>query len=301
MDRLDAMQAFVTVADLKGFAAAARKLKRSPPTVTRLVASLEDRLGQRLLQRTTRSVTLTDAGLRYVDHARRLLGEVEEAEALALARRTSPAGRFAVTGPALFGRLHLAPLMCAYLLRYPAVRGELLLADRMVNLVDEGVDVALRIGHLADSSLVARKVGTTARVLVASPKYLATRKAPRTPEDLLHHALIHFTALAPQPEWRFERQGRARTVRFEPRLTTNSGDAAIGHALLGGGITLALAYQVAAAVKSGQLEVLLPGFEPPPLPIQCVYPSSRMLSANTRAFLELAAAQAWTFGGRPAA
>ncbi len=297
MDRLDAMQAFVTVADLQGFAAAARKLKRSPPTVTRLVASLEDRLGQRLLQRTTRSVTLTDAGQRYVERARRILTEVEQAEAAALSQRTVPTGRFVVSGPALFGRLHLAPLMCTYLLRYPQVTGELMLADRVVNMVDEGVDLALRIGHLADSSLVARKVGQTSRVLVAAPKYLAKHRPPRTPEELPKHELIHFTALSPAPEWRFERKGREHTVRFSPRLVTNSGDAAIGHALLGGGLTLALAYQVADAVKAGRLVTVLEAFEPPPLPISCVYPSARMVSANTRAFLELAAGQRWVFGG----
>lgn len=295
MDRLEAMQAFITVADLKSFAAAARRLNRSPPTVTRLVASLEDRLGLRLLQRTTRSVTLTDAGQRYLDQARRIVGDVQQAEASARAQRTIPSGRFVVTGPALFGRLHLATLMCRYLLRYPMVRGELLLADRMVNMVDEGVDMALRIGHLTDSTLVARKVGETARVAVASPKYLATREPVRTPEDLSAHALIHFTGLGSQAEWRFEKHGREQLVRFDPRFTTNSGDAAIGHAKLGGGITLALAYQVEREVKDGQLTVVLRDFEPPVLPIQCVYPSARMLAANARAFVELASGQKWHF------
>lgn len=297
MDRLETMQAFITVADHQGFAAAARRLKRSPPTVTRLVASLEDRLGLRLLQRTTRAVTLTDAGRRYLDQARRILANVEEAEATARAQRTAPSGRFVVSGPALFGRLHLAPLICEYLLRYPEVQGELQLADRVVNMVDEGVDVALRIGRLSDSSLVARKVGETARVAVASPKYLAGRKPPRTPEDLAAHHLIHFTGLGSQPEWRFEKKGSERLVRFEPRLTTNSGDAAIGHAIRGGGITLALAYQVERALKAGQLTLVLRDFEPPTLPIQCVYPSARMLSANARAFFELASRQKWHFAG----
>jgi DNA-binding transcriptional LysR family regulator len=149
----------------------------------------------------------------------------------------------------------------------------------------------VRIGHLADSSLVARKVGQTARVLVASPKYLASRKTPRSPDQLEGHSLIHFTALSPLPEWRFG----DTLVRFEPSFVTNSGDAALGHALLGGGITLALAYQVAAAVKAGQLTVLLPGFQPEPLPIQCVYPSARLVSPTTRAFVELAAKEPWRF------
>jgi DNA-binding transcriptional LysR family regulator len=295
MDRLDAMQAFVTVADLHGFAAAARKLRRSPPTVTRLVASLEDHLSQRLLQRTTRSVTLTDAGERYIERARRILEEVDQAEAAAVSRRTAPAGRFVLAGPALFGRLHLAPLMCAYLLRYPEVTGELMLADRMVNLVDEGVDLALRIGHLADSSLVARKVGQTARLLVGAPKYFAQHRAPRTPAHLSRHALIHFTGLSALPEWRFRHGAREHTVRVSPRFVTNSADAAIGHALLGGGLTLALAYQVAEELRAGRLVAVLKSFQPLPLPIQCVYASSRFVSANTRAFLELAAGQPWSF------
>lgn len=295
MDRLDAMQAFVTVADLQGFAAASRKLKRSPPTVTRLVASLEARLGQRLLQRTTRSVTLTDAGHRYVEHARSILAEVEQAEAAAVSARTTPSGRFVVTGPMIFGRLHLAPLMCTFLLRHPAVTGEVLLVDHVVNLVDEGVDLALRIGHLTDSSLVARKVGETSRVLVASPKYLSTRKAPRHPDELQKHELIHLTRLAPTAEWTFEKGGKDVRVRFEPRMVTNSSDVAIGHALLGGGVTVALSYQVTDLVKAGKLVVLLPEFQAPPLPIQCVMPTARLLSANARAFLELAATQRWKF------
>jgi DNA-binding transcriptional LysR family regulator len=295
MDRLDAMQAFVTVAELRGFAAAARKLKRSPPTITRLVASLEGQVGQQLLRRTTRAVTLTDPGRRYLERARRILSEVEQADAEAGARRTTPSGRFVVTGPALFGRLHLAPLMCLYLLRHREVQGELLLGDRVVNMVDDGVDAAVRIGHLGDSSLVARKVGSTTRVLVAAPKYLASRKPPREPTDLARHELIHFTGLSAQAEWRFFRKGREESVPVRAALTTNSGDAAIGHALLGGGVTLALSYQVADAVKAGRLVPLLTAFQPPPLPIQVVYPAARLVSAATRAFVELAATQRWTF------
>jgi DNA-binding transcriptional LysR family regulator len=302
MDRLDSMQAFAAVADARSFSAAARKLRRSPAMVTRLVASLERHLGLPLLQRTTRSVALTEPGRQYLEQARRILADVAEADAAARAVRAAPSGRLAVTGPALFGRLHLAPLMCEFLLRYPEVRGELLLADRVLSLVDEGVDLAVRIGHLADSALVARKVGETARVLVASPRYLALRGTPREPAQLPRHALIHFTGMNPVPEWRFGGSGPERVVRFEAALTTNSGDAALGHAFLGGGITLALFYQVAQAVKAGQLVLLLRDFEPPPLPIQVVAPSARRLSSTARAFLELAARQPWRFTGpEPAA
>src|SRR3954452_10080621 len=172
MDRLDAMQAFVAVADLEGFAPAARKLGLSPSAVTRLIAALEDRLGARLLQRTTRKVALTDVGARYLERVRRILADVEEAEGAAEGEQTRPGGRLVVSAPVGFGRLHVSPVMSAYLKRYPEVSGELRLSDRMINLVEEGVDLAVRIGHLPDSSLVARQVGEMRRIVVASPGYL---------------------------------------------------------------------------------------------------------------------------------
>src|ERR1700678_2681864 len=182
MDRLDAMQAFVTVANLKGFAPAARKLGLSPSGVTRLIAGLEDRVGARLLQRTTRSVTLTDAGARYLERIRRILADVEEAEGAVEGERTRPSGRLVVSAPIGFGRLHVSPVMSAYLKRYSEGSGELRLSDRMVNLVEDGVDLAVRIGHLADSRLVARQVGEMRRIVAASSAYLKARGEPKTPE-----------------------------------------------------------------------------------------------------------------------
>lgn len=287
MDRLGAMNVFVSVADLRGFAPAARRHRLSPSVVTRLIAGLEESLGVRLLQRTTRSVTLTDAGARYLERARRILADVAEAESAAAAERTTPTGRFVVAAPAVFGRLHVAPLMCAYLAAYPKVIGELTLADRLANLIDEGIDAAVRIGHLDDSGLVARAVGETRRVVVASPKYLAQRKRPRSADDLARHDLIQCTPVTPTPEWRLAGAAGERRVAFTPRFVTNSVDAAIGHAVLGGGLVMVLGYQVADAVRAGRLEILLPGLEPPPLPIHVVYPTSRLLSAKVRAFLEL--------------
>jgi DNA-binding transcriptional LysR family regulator len=288
MDRLDAMAAFVAVAELRGFAHASRRLGLSRPAVTRLVAALEERLSIRLLQRTTRSVTLTDAGARYLERARRILADVHEAESAAQQERTEPTGRFVVTAPALFGRLNVAPLMSTFLARYPAVVGELLLSDRMVNLVEEGIDTAVRIGVLSDSSLFARKVGETRRVLVASPAYLARRKKPRVPGDIASHEVIQFTALSPTPEWRFWRDEQPSQVSFTPRFVTNSADAALGHAERGGGLTMVLAYQAVEAVRAGRLRVVLSEFEPPPLPIHLVYPTTRLLSAKVRAFVDLA-------------
>jgi len=266
--------------------------------MTRLVAALEARLGTRLLQRTTRSVALTDAGTRYLTRTRRILSDVAEAEALAQAGRTEPAGRFVVAAPNLFGRLHVAPVLCTFLTRHPAVVGELLLADRAVNLLEEGVDLAVRIGQLADSSLVARGVGRSRRVVVGAPGYLARRGTPRRPEELPGHDLIQFTALTPAAEWRFTREGAEVRVPFAPRFVTNSADAALGHAELGGGLAMVLAYQAAGALRAGRLRAVLPGFEPPPLPIHLVYPTARLLPATVKAFVDQVAKICdWEFMG----
>lgn len=286
MDRLDAMNVFVAVADLRGFAPAARRLKLSPSVVTRVIAALEDRLGTRLMQRTTRSVALTDSGARYLERARRILADVAEAEGAARTERTVPSGRLVVAAPNAFGRLHVGPLMSAFLSEYPAVSGELTLSDRNVNLIEEGIDAAVRIGVLEDSSLVARSVGATRRVIVGSPRYLARRKTPSSPEELARHELIQFTALHPTPEWRFGADGPGRRVTFAPRLVTNSADAAIGHALRDAGLTMALGYQVIDLVRAKKLRVVLADLEPPPLPIHVVYPTTRLLSAKVRALVE---------------
>jgi DNA-binding transcriptional LysR family regulator len=287
LDRLEAMAVFVAVADSSGFAPAARRLGLSPSAVTRLVAALEEHLGARLLQRTTRSVTLTDAGSRYLARARRILGDVAEAEGAARAERTVPTGRLVVTAPNVFGRFHVAPLMCDFLEKYPAVTGELTLSDRMVNLVEDGVDLAVRIGALEDSSYVARPVGLVRRVVVAASSYLARHRRPRGLADLARHALIQFTAISPTPEWRFVVQGAVERVALTPRYVTNSADAAVGHAERGGGLAMVLSYQAAEALAAGRLEIVLAEFEPPPLPIQLVYPSTRLLSAKVRAFADL--------------
>ena len=297
MDRLDAMQAFVAVADLQGFAPAARKLGLSPSAVTRLIAALEERLGARLLQRTTRKVALTDVGARYLERARRILADVEEAEGSAHDERTRPSGRLVVSAPVGFGRLHVSPIMSAYLARYPEVSAELRLADRMINLVEDGVDLAVRIGHLPDSSLVARHVGEMRRIVVASKGYLKQHGEPRTPAALASHATIQFGAMTASPDWRFVDAGREVRVACTPRFTTNSADAAIQYAEQGGGLTRVLAYQAADAIKAGRLRIILAKFEEPPLPIHVVYPTSRLLSAKVRAFIDLVIEVSdWHFG-----
>lgn len=297
MDRIEAMKALVAVADLKGFAPAARKLGVSASSITRLIAALEDHVGVRLLQRTTRSVALTDVGARYLQRARMILADIEEAEAAAQAERTRPNGRMIVSAPVGFGRIHVTPLMSAYLQRYPEVSGELRLSDRVVNLVEDGIDAAVRIGHLADSSLVARSIGSMRRIVVASPAYLAARGEPGTPRDILAHDTIQFGAIAAPPEWSFVVAGEERRIAHAPRFATNIADAAIWHAEQGGGLTCVLAYQAADAIAAGRLRVVLAEFEQPAMPIHIVYPTSRLLSAKVRAFIDLASEITdWQFG-----
>ncbi|SDT39327.1 LysR family transcriptional regulator [Bradyrhizobium canariense] len=297
MDRIDAMQAFVAVADVKGFAPAARKLGLSPSGVTRLIAALEDRLGARLLQRTTRKVALTDVGTRYLERVRRILADVEEAEGSAEGERTRPGGRLVVSAPLGFGRLHVSPVMSAYLKRYPEVTGELRLSDRMINLVEDGVDLAVRIGHLPDSSLVARQVGEMRRIVVASNGYLQEHGEPKTPEAINSHQTIQFGAMAIPPDWRFVRDGREVRVNVTPRFVTNSADAAIQYAEQDGGLTRVMAYQAADAIKGGRLKIVLAKFEQPALPIHIVYPTSRLLSAKVRTFIDLVIEISdWHFG-----
>ncbi len=297
MDRIDAMQAFVAVADLAGFAPAARKLKLSPSAVTRLIAALEDRLGARLLQRTTRSVTLTDAGARYLERARRILADVEEAERAAEGERTRPSGRLVVSAPLGFGRLHVSPVMSAYLKRYPEVSGELRLEDRVVSLVEDGIDLAVRIGELGDSSLVARHVGEMRRIAVASPAYLKSRGEPKTLAEIASHDTIQFGSTAGVADWRFAEDGREIRINYAPRFSTNSSDAAVQYAESGGGLTRVMAYQAAESLKAGRLKIVLEKFELPALPIHIVYPTSRLLSAKVRAFIDLVTEIAhWRFG-----
>ncbi len=294
MDRIDAMQAFVTVAELQGFAPAARKLRLSPSAVTRLVAALEKHLGARLMQRTTRSVALTDAGRRYLERARRILADIEEAELAAEGERQKPSGRLVVSAPVGFGRLHVGPVMSSYLKRYREVAGELRLEDRVVNLVEDGVDLAVRIGQLPDSSLVARHVGEMRRIVVGSPAYLKARGEPRSPEALAEHQTIQF---GPASDWRFVKDGHQLRVPTVPRFVTNNADVAVQYAEAGGGLTRVLAYQAADAIRRGRLRIVLAKFEQPKLPIHIVYPTSRLLSAKVRAFIDLVTeTRDWRFG-----
>lgn len=287
MDRLDELAIFVAIVDEGSLAAAGRKLRRSPPAVTRALAVLEDRVGARLLERTTRRSRPTEAGKRLAEHARGLLtgyGEAVREVAAAPVR-----GTLRVTAPLVFGRRHLTPIVASFLDAYPGLRVELVLSDRNLNLVDDGLDVALRIGALADSTLIVRKVGEVRRVLVASPSYLAGRAPLRTPADLARHDVI-FTASGPGPlEWRFGGAAADAVVRLVPRLIVNDVEATLHAVRAGRGIGRALSYQVVDDLASSALVRLLPEREPAPSPVQLVVPSARHLAPKVRSFVDHAA------------
>ncbi len=287
MDRWQAMQVFVRVAEQQSFAAAARQLNLSPPAVTRSVAALEDAIGARLLTRTTRSVKLTEAGQRYVEDCRRILADAAEAEAAAAGSYATPSGTLTVTAPVQFGRLSVLPVVHEYLSRYPAVSVRTLFLDRVVNLMDEGADVAIRIADLPDSSLKAVRVGSVRQVLCAAPDYLERHGVPNIPADLRAHDIIGSTSLASTVEWRFGRKA-GMGVTLRPRLICNTIDAALASAIAGQGVARLLSYQVAPAIADGRLVVVLERNEPEPRPVHIVSADGRRGSAKVRAFIDLA-------------
>lgn len=288
MDRIDEWRIFAAVAGQRSFAKAARSLGRSPQAATRAVAALEDRLGARLLTRTTRSVALTDEGARCLERCRCWLAEFDQLEA---GESDHPArGTLHVTAPVLFGQLHLSPIVREFLRDHEGVNVRLLLVDRMVSFVDEGVDLGVRIGALPDSTLRARTVGSVRSVLCASPAYLERVGTPRRPEDLTRHQCIAFTGTTPIVDrWSFPSDtGRERSVPVKPRLTVNTGQAAIDAALDGFGLVRALSYQVDELIKKNRLVPVLLKFEPEPLPVQIVQPQGAPVRAATL-FADLAA------------
>lgn len=287
MDRLHAMQVFAAVARGGSFAAAARMLGMSPPAVTRAIAALEDRIGTRLFSRTTRSVSLTEAGQRYLVDVERILQELEDAEAAAQGLHASPRGVLTVTAPVLFGRLYLAPILLDFLDLYPEVTGRLLLLDRVTNLLDEGMDVALRIGHLADSSLAAARVGSVRSVICASPDYLARHGVPQHPAELTNHRLVAATSSLGHHEWRFG-QDDGIAVRISPTLLCNSNAAVVQCIEQGWGISRMLSYQVGPSITAGRIRLVLESFERAPLPVHLVHIEGRRASAKVRAFVDYA-------------
>lgn len=289
MDRISAMETFVAVADKGGFAAAARALGQSPPAVTRAISALEDRLGTRLFRRTTRAVHLTESGERFLIDCRRILLDLSEAENAAVGAHSAPRGALRITAPVLFGRMYVTPILVDFLDRYPAVSAETLFVDRIVNLMDEGQDVAIRIGHLPDSSLTAVRVGSVRLVTFATPEYLEKYGSPVTPDDLSGHRLIQSRALGHGSDWAYHRNGATMAVSVAPRLQMNTNDAVIEAVMRGWGLSRLLSYQIAPLVREGRLTTVLDAFEPPPLPIHIVHQEGRMVSAKLRAFADFMA------------
>ena len=291
MDRFHQIQVYVAVAEEQGFAAAARRLQLSPPAVTRAVAALEQTLGVKLLNRTTRYVRATEAGQRYLEDARQILARLESADEAAAGINAEPRGHLAVTAPALFGRKFVMPGIVDYLQRYPEMEVAAVFLDRVVNLLEEGMDVSVRIGDLPDSSMRALRVGTVRSVVVAAPEYLARYGVPQAPHDLLAHSTIVSSAGSFTAGWKFASSAGEHPLRVKPRLTVTTNDAAVTAACQGLGIARLLSYQVAQEVEAGRLEILLNTFEPPPHPVHIVHREGRYSSAKVRAFIDLLAAR----------
>lgn len=289
MDRLYLMTVFVAVAEEESFAGAARRLGMSPPAVTRAIASLEDRLGVKLLNRTTRYVRATDAGERYLDDARRVIAAADEADEAAVGINAEPRGHMTITAPVLFGRMYVMPGIVEYLRTYPDTTVSALFLDRVVNMLEEGVDVGIRIGELSDSSYRALRVGHVRRVICASPAYLKKNGIPQIPQDLKQHEVIVASSLSQSVEWRFVDQGEPVAVRIKPRLTVSSNDGAIEAAVQGLGVTRLMSYQVAPLLAAGKLKVVLSEFESPPVPVHIIHREGRHASTKMRAFIDLMA------------
>lgn len=288
MDRLDELAVLLAILDAGSLAGAARRLRRSPPAITRALGALETRLGARLIERTTRRQAPTEAGRKLGERARRLLAEYDDAIQAGAEAAAELSGLIRITAPLVFGRLHVAPVVSRFLAMHPRVRAELVLSDRYVDLVEEGLDLAVRIGALPDSGLVARRVGQVRRMLVASPGYVAARGMPHDPGELAGHDIIHTAGRPVPPEWRFRAGTRPWVVRLSPRLSVNQVDAALAAARDGQGIAAALSYQVADDIAAARLVRVLAAFEPPPLPVQLVTATGRHMSRRVRAFLDQA-------------
>jgi DNA-binding transcriptional LysR family regulator len=289
MDRLDAMSVLLAVVDAGSLSAASRQVGAPLSTVSRKISDLEALLGTRLFIRSSRKILLTEAGQSYVAACKRILADVEEAERAASGEYSAPRGDLVVTAPVVFGRLHVLPLVNEFLATYPEIDIRLVLADRVVHLVDDHVDVALRIGALPDSSLVAIRLGDIRRVVCGSPAYFEEHGVPGTPQALSSHACVTFDGLSSPANWTFGAGRAQETVAVHSRLVVNTAEAAIDAAAAGLGVTRVLSYQVAAARRAGQLEIVLADFEPEPWQVSLVHAGQGPLPIKLRAFLDFAA------------
>lgn len=290
MDRLHLMSVFVAVAEAESFSGGARRLGMSPPAVTRAIAALEDRLSVKLLNRTTRYVRVTEAGQRYLEDACRIISEVDEADEATAGVNAVPRGQLAVTAPVQFGKMFVTPTIVEYLQRYPDMEVSALFLDRIVNLLEEGMDVGIRIGELPDSSMKAIRVGQVRRVVCASPEYLAHNPEPKIPSDLTGHAIVTATTVTPTVDWKFRQDMAVTTIRVKPRLCVSSIEAALEAVSKGFGITRLMSYQIAPYISSGRLKAVLTQYEPEPLPIHVLHREGRYASAKVRTFIDLVVA-----------
>ncbi|MEJ1963830.1 MAG: LysR family transcriptional regulator [Gammaproteobacteria bacterium] len=291
MDRLEAMSIFVAAVEAGSFSAASRRLHVPLPTVSRKVSELESRLKTRLLVRSTRKLSLTEAGATYLGACKRILDDVGNAERFAAGEYSAPRGELVLTAPIVFGRLHVLPVVCEFLARFPEINVRLGLSDRNVSLVDDQIDIALRIGELPDSSLVATRVGAVAYVICASPAFLATQGTPKIPRDLERMPCVTFDAVAAGQPWPFAFPGGERdaSIRVRARLSVNTAEAAIDAAVAGVGLARVLSYQAARAVGQGELKLVLRKFERAPLPVSLVHTGQGPLPLKLRTFLDFAA------------
>ena len=289
MDRLDAMQVLLSVVETGSLSAAGRHLGMPLATVSRKIADLENHLKSRLLTRSTRRLELTDAGRAYVDACKRILDDVRDAERAAAGEYSLPRGELLITAPVVFGRLHVLPVVTEFLGRYPDVNVRLVLGDRVLHLLDEHLDLAVRIGALQDSSFRAVATGSVRQVVCASPAYLASHAAPQRPADIASHACVTFDTLDGQGRWRFKDGKTALAVPVQSRLVVNTADAAIDAARAGLGLTQVLSYQADAALKAGELVRVLEDFEPPMTPVNLVFHAQQRIALKLRAFLDFAA------------
>ncbi len=287
MDRLYLMTVFIAVAEENGFAGGARRLGVSPPTATRAVATLEEHLGVKLFNRTTRFVRLSEAGLRYLEDARGVITLADEADQAVLGLNADPRGSLSVTASVLFGRMYVMPGIIDYMKRYPGMEVSALFVDRVANIVQEGIDVAIRIGELPDSGFKARKAASVRRVFCASPAYLAEHGTPLTPKELSEHRIIVSQGLNPTSEWRFLRDKRPLTVKVKPHLTLSDNVSTIDAAVNGLGITSLLSYMIKPQLTAGSLQVILEDYAIKSVPVHIMHNEGRYVPAKTRAFIDL--------------
>jgi DNA-binding transcriptional LysR family regulator len=286
MDKLLAMTTFVRIVDGGSLTAASEALDKSLPSIVRMLASLEKSLGVRLLNRTTRRMTLTDEGRHYLERCRRILADIQEAELEISAQQSEPGGHLKVTASVMFGKMHIVPSVTDFLRRFDRVDIDLLLLDRVVNLVEEGIDIAIRIGHLEDSSLIAKPVGQIRRVVCGSPEYFGKNGFPKRPEQLEQHPCVHFTSMPGRSTWQFIEHGKPLLVHTKGSFSCNQAPAAIDACKAGLGIGMFYSYQIKPLVKQGKLIIVLEDFEPAPIPVHVVYSHAKLVSTRVRVFVD---------------